>query len=232
MNFLLGTSYYRGGKGGAEFRAEVMGHWCHRVSKLDVAPQRVVVVCEGDSFPPPEVEKHRFETLMLPGNLGHCGDLLNGSKKSEFSGWSASMILLAMAAYTSECDFIYQESDCLTFGPIVQWTYDDLGDACMVFGRKMTSPPWQPCAQSWFLVRHQFIPTFVSTYLRLGGDNNVRSLGERKFVDIENRFGNSLVRRLSFGTDRERPIDWDAPVHYFQQPTREEIDEAKTRGLL
>lgn len=232
MNVLLGTSFFRGGKGGAEFRAEVMGLWCRSVAKLDIQPQRVVVVCEGDSFPPPEVDSHGFETLMLPGNLGHVGDHLNGTKKHEFTGWSSSMILLAMAAYTAECDFIYQEADCLTFGPIVQRTYDDLGTACIVFGGKMKSAPWMPCAQSWFLVRHSFIPMFVSTYLRAGRDGDPRFLGEQKFLKLEERFGGSLVRRLSFGVDRERPIPWGDPVYYFQQPTREEIDEVKTRGLL
>lgn len=232
MRFLIGTSFFDSGKGGTEFRRELLEHWKTTVLRLDVLPTRALIVCENDSVPPFESRGGGFECVMLPGDLGHVGAHLNGSKKHEFTGWSASMLLLAMAAYTAECDFIYQESDCLTFGPIIKRTYDDLGEACMVFGRKMTSAPWQPCAQSWFLVRHSFIPTFVSTYLRLGRDGDPRFLGEQKFVRIEERFGGSLVRRLSFGVDRERPIPWEDSVFYFQQPSVEEIAEAKTRGLL
>lgn len=230
MNFLLGTSFFDSGKGGAEFRRELMGLWCSAAAKLDVAPNRVLIVAENNSLLPDNA--FDFETIQLPGNLGHVGDHLNGTKKHEFTGWSSSMLLLAMAAYTAECDLIYSEADNLPFGPIVKRTYDDLGTACIVFGRKMTSPPWMPCAQAWFLVKHAFIPTFVSTYLRLGRDGDVRSLGEQKFIRIEERFGNSLVRRLSFGVDRERPIPWDDEVFYAQQLTREEIDEGKARGKI
>lgn len=232
MRFLLGTSYFSGGKGGSEFREELLRLWVASVLRLDVKPERVVVVCENDSLPVREVDAAGFETLGLPGDLGHVGQHLNGSKRHEFTGWSSSMLLLAMAAYTAECDFVYSESDNLVFGPIIKRTYEDLGTACMVFGRKMTSPPWMPCAQAWFLIRHAFIPTFVSTYLRLGRDGDVRFLGEQKFIRLEERFGGSLVRRLSFGTDRERPIPWDDEVFYFQQPTPEEIAEGRARGKL
>lgn len=232
MRYLLGTSFFDSGKGGTEFRRELLGHWTTRAMALDVKPQRVVVVCENDSLPVVQVDAAGFETLMLPGNCGHVGDHLNGTKKMEFTGWSASMLLLAMAAYTAECDLVYSESDNLPFGPIVAQTYYDLGTACLVFGRKMISAPFMPCSQAWFLVKHSFIPTFVRTYLGLGRDGDVRSLGEMKFIRMEERYGNSLVRRLSFGCDRERPIPWDDRVFFFQQPTPEEIAEAKTRGLL
>ena len=38
--------------------------------------------------------------------------------------------------------------------------------------------------------------------------------------------------RLSFGGDRMRPLPWDTEVWYAQQWTQNELDEAKSRGLL
>ena len=57
-------------------------------------------------------------------------------------------------------------------------------------------------------------------------------LSEHRFMYIERLFGPSKIKRLSFGVDRVRPIPWDAPVFYFQQPTKEEIEEARKRGVL
>ena len=142
------------------------------------------------------------------------------------------MLAGAMLAYTDESDFIYVEEDCLAFGPWVDRLYEDMGEAVMAFGLKHQSPPWMPCSQSLFIVRHSFIPTFVSTYLRMGRDGDVRTLGEQKFVIMEQQYGPTLIRRMSFGVDRERPIPWGAEVFYFQQPTKAELEEAATLGLI
>lgn len=232
MKLLIGSSYFAGGKGGVEFRERLAVLWSKQIAKCDIKPSRTVIICEASSLFPKEAEFDGLDLIRLTGDCGHCGALLNGSKKNEFSGWSASMLACAMTAYCDEADFLYVEQDALCFGPWVQRMYDDMGDACMVFGPKHTSEPWMPCSQSVFLVRNSFIPTFVRTYLGLGRDGDVRFLGEQKFVRIEEQFGPSLIRKLSFGVDRCRPIPWDQPVFYAQQWTQEEIDEAIRRGLL
>lgn len=233
MKYLIGTSYFDKGKGGSAFRLELMRHWIANVQKADAKPERIVIIAENDSMlPAMPCGSKDIQVVSLPGDLGHVGQHLNGSKRYEFTGWSASMLSLAMMAYLAECDFVYQESDCLAFGPRIKRMYADMGDTCMVFGGKMQSAPYMPCAQALFMVRHSFIPTMIRTYLGLGRDGDVRSLGEQKFVRIEERYGPSLVRRLSFGVDRERPIPWDSEVFYFQQPSEDEIAEAKKRGLI
>lgn len=229
MRYLLGSSFYERGKGGATARQLFSVLWRHNNLQVTPQPTRTVVICEGSSklgFHHPDVD-----VINLSGDLGHCGHLLSGEKPHEFSSWSASMCALAMIAYDDEADFIYKESDCLAFGPWVQQMYADMGDGDLVFGPRMKTAPWMPCAQSLFLVRHRFMPQFVAEYLSLGGDRDIQNLGEHKMRKIADNYGPSKCRHLSFGVDRERPIPWDAPVFYVQQMTPEELIELRNRGL-
>lgn len=170
-------------------------------------------------------------TTFLSGNLGHVGDLLNGSKPYDFCGWSSGVLALAMIAYSNESDFLYKEQDCLAFGPWVEQMYADMGDGDMVFGRKMQGPPYMPCAQSLFLVRHSFIPHFVGQYLYMGSDKIETNLPEHKFQKLEDN-NPGRIRRLSFGYDRERPINFDDKVWYAQKFTHQELEELKKRKLV
>lgn len=223
--FLIGSSYFDNGKNGQKFRQEFAHVWSANTARAN--PERVVVVCEAGSVRPNT--GHNEQIISLSGDLGHCHDLIAKKKPHEFSGWSSSMVSLAMLAYTNEADFIFKEEDCLAFGDWVSQMYQDLRSGDLVFGYKHRSPPWMPCSQSLFLVRHRFIPEFVSTYLSLGGDNRTDNLGEHKFCKLESQFGINRIRRLSFGVDRERPIPYDARVFYAQQITPDEL--AKIREL-
>lgn len=224
MKFTLGSSYY---EGGSQFRRTFHSYWLLNNSRMLVRPERTIVISEGGAAAPGD-----RDTLVLSGNLGHVGQLLSGEKKNEFAGWSASMCALAMLAYCNETDFIYKEEDCLAFGPWVDQMYSDMGSGSMVFGRKHTSAPWMQCSQSLFLVRHAFIPTMVSQYLGLGKDGNKNMLGERKFEVLEERFTKDVVKRLSFGVDRCRPLPFDDKVWYAQQFKQQEVDELVKRRLI
>jgi hypothetical protein len=227
MKYTLGSSFFTGGPRQV---ADLSEDWCLNLTRADIAPAHVVIICEGGTrlkcYPP------HASVIYLDGDLGHCHDVLARKKKNEWSGWSASMVALAMIAYTNETDFVYKESDCFAFGPWVARLYADMGNGLMAFGPKHTSPPWATCSQSLFIVRHEFIPTFVSAYLSMGGETSIPLLGEQKFCRIEAMFGTDKIRRMSFGVDRERPIPWAHSPMYFQQPKPEEIAEARRRGLL
>ena len=93
----------------------------------------------------------------------------------------------------------------------------------------MESTPYMACSQSTFLVRHGYIPKFVSDYLALPDDKDM--LPENKFVAMEEK-NPADYARLSFGVDRERPIPWDDPVWYCQQWTNDELMEFMRRGLV
>lgn len=234
MKFLIGSSFFERGAGGVEFRREFARIWALQMAKTRPLPARVVIVNEGGSGPGFVAGQERgwFDQISLTGNLGHIGAHLNGSMNFEFTGWSASMLACAMLAYTDESDFIYVEEDCLCFGDWVNRIYADLGAGKMIFGRKHQSAPWMPCSQSLFLVKHDFIPTFVASYLAMGRDGVIGNLGEDKFVKLEEKFGGDIVKRFTFGYDRERPINWEDPVFYAQQWRPEELEEGRRRGMI
>jgi hypothetical protein len=227
MNFTIGSSFFTGGPRAV---ADLSEDWCLNLTRADIAPAHVVIICEGGTrlkcYPP------HASVIHLDGNLGNWSDIMYRRKPHEWSGWSASMVTLAMIAYVNETDFIYRESDCFCFGDWVKQLYGDMGTGCFAFGAAHKSPPWMASSQSLFIVRHSFIPKLVQSYLALGGETSESNLGEKKFVRLEERFGADTVRRLSFGVDRERPIPWHEKTWYFQQPKPEEIAEARARGLL
>ena len=228
MRFIIGSGFTG--------RDEFSNLWLKNSEEWgNPVPSRIIIIGVDEKWFPNT--RGNLEAVCLNGNLGHVGKLLNG-KDREFCGWSAAMLSLAMMAYADESDFIYKEEDCLAFGPWIRRMYVDIGKADLVFGKKMESEPWMECAQSLFLVRHKFIPEFVSEYLRLGSDKhldengNADCLPERKFVKIEEKFGEKRVKRLSFGCDRERPIPYDDAVFYAQKLTDDELEELRKRKLI
>ncbi len=230
MRFLLGTSFFIGGPRNVR---DLSDYWMRNLNRIDVQPAATVVIGEGGSFPMSCCKStDRLTFIPLSGDLGNWQDVMTGKKANAHSGWSASVMTLAMLAYMNESDLIFKESDCLAFGPWVQQMYADLGDGDIVFGPKMKSAPWMACAQSLFLVRHSFIPQFVAYLLNRGPEKSEMELGEQRFAQMASKLPKAKVRYLSFPGDRERPIQWDAPVQYFQQPTQAELDEAQRRGLI
>lgn len=233
MRFLLGTSFFDGGKPERQDTARL---WVENIARMDVKPTKIVAIGEGGA----RVPSFWGDVVRLTGDLGHIHQHLDNGPKSHhaFTGWSASVLALAMLAYIDEADFVYRESDCLAFGPWVTRLYRDCGDKSWVFGPKMTAAPWMACAQSLFMVRHRAIPDFVRMFLSNGPENSRHMIGETRFVKMAQfRYPSEFTPELpaaylSFGVDRMRPIPWDAPVFYFQQPTPAELEEAKRRNLI
>ena len=229
MKFTLGTGYYRD----PEFTQK---YWLPNVMKYcQPLPESVVAICVGGAkFPLISVGK--LSSVLLTGNLGHVGDLLNG-KDREFCGWSGAVLSLAMIAYCNETDFLFLESDCLAFGPWVEKTYEDMGAGDMVFGGKMESEPFMYCAQGLFLIRHSFIPRFVSEFIQMGPDDRRNAEGktdnlpEDKFHRLREAMSDR-IKSLSFGVDRCRPIPYDSPVFYCQHLTQEELKTLHEKNLV
>jgi hypothetical protein len=222
--FLIGSGYWHP-SGGSKKASDFHKIWLYNITKHANGPIYTIGV---DSCHP-EFQHANEVFIPLIGNCGHIGDLINGNKERQICGWSASICFLALLAYNNESSFIYVEQDCLWFGDVIGQMYQDMGDRQMVFGRKMESPPWMGCAQSTFLIRHNFIPEFVSRYLALPEDRLM--LPESKFTTLEEQTPEKFAR-LSFGVDRERPIPWESPVWYCQQWTQDELDRARERKLI
>lgn len=224
--YFLGSSFFTGRQAD---RAEFLKIWIANTAKHFPDPTRVVLVAEAGSRIPFTLP-FEYDVVNLSGDLGHVTDLEAGRKPHAFGGWTAHMLSLAMLAYCDEADFIYKESDCLAFGPVLERMYEDMGGGNIVFGHAHPTAPGMPSSQSLFLVRHSFLPQFVRSYISYGPDKSV--YGETKMCKLMDEYGRGTIRQLSFGQDRCRPIEWHRSPLYLQQVYPEELTELKNRNWI
>ena len=228
-HYMIGSGYHSGSKSPIDVAA-FSRVWLENNRKYcNPAPKKTVII--GDTPYQNDQLTKEFQCIYLHGNLGHIRDKHEGRKNYEIGGWSGTMLALAMVAYCDELDFIYKEQDCLAFGPWVRQMYKDAGDAKMVFGQGLKVYPNLTATQSLFMIKHEFIPTFVQQYLTLGQESN-DNFPENKFTTLEQR-NPGLLKRLSFGVDRDRPIPYESnEAWYAQQWKSHEFIKAKEYRLL
>lgn len=216
MKYLLGTSYFtRDAKRDEWFyllwlanNMACKGDW--RLQTIEVAGSKI----------PASIG------VQLKGDLGHQSHIVDGKKPYRFCSWSATFAALAMIAYCDESDFIYKEQDCLAFGPWVEKMYEDLGDGGIVFGKQANGD----ATVSLALIRHSYIPEFVSWFMGSEAENTHENCAELKFKRYKE--SNPMARYLSFGFDRDRPLDYAAPVWYAQKFTPAELLKMREEGLI
>jgi hypothetical protein len=223
-NYIIGTGFYHA-RTQAEWAYWFWSLWLENVMK-HTPLWKVFVVANGDCEPP-WTDHHGMDVLHLPGNLGHVGQLLSGEKPHHICGWSGTIVTLAMIAYCNESDFIYQEQDCLAFGPFIEKMYEEIGDAGMIFG----SCKLMPAAQSLFLIKHEFIPKFIRRYMSGEAENTDAWLPEKKFARMASESPDQ-VKRFSFPFDRDRPLDLTLPVWYAQKFTPAELRIIAAAGFI
>lgn len=153
-------------------------------------------------------------------NLGHVGDYIHGIRHGRWCGWTSAIVLGLIHAYVSNVDFIYKEQDCLAFGNYIEKMYSDCDDADIVYG----SCKLMNAAQSLFLVKRNAIPDIISS---LAHDDDKTVLPEYKFIRLPVR-----QKRLSFGYDRDRPLNMNDDVFYMQQISESELNELKEYKLI
>lgn len=225
--YILGTGYYSANDERGKAMPWLFDLWLTNTRQY-TKPTAIYVLANGTGPIPPWVENQEDVIWIdLFGNLGHCGDLLNGLKPHQFAGGSIGWLALAMLAYMSESDLLYKEQDALAFGDYVNEMYEALGDRGCVFGtsRKMGA------ATSLVLIRHKFIPEVVRLYLGTAPENAPDQMIEGKMGRLHQEHPD-LFTRYSFGVDRDRPFDVNAPVWYGQKFTPEELLQLRDAGLI
>ena len=195
---------------------------------------RNVVISVGNSWRR-ELDWPGVEVIDLKGNCGHVHQLIGKqtpAKAHAYCGWSAAVMALAWLAYCDEADLCYWEQDCLCFGDVIGELYRQMGARKMVFGSYIEKGRHvMQCEQSLFLIRHDFIPEFVRSYLRYDDDTEIRMLPENKFAAME-RHSNGQIGRHTIGPGRARPLPYDAPIWSAQKFTADELAELKRRGMI
>lgn len=225
MKYVLISGYFEKHAGMAWFHSLWMDTLLRYATP---APKRIFIIASGENcIIQPTGREARGEWIRLPGDLGHCDDLLSGRKPFFMPGCPATWMAGAWLAYMNECDAIFYEQDVLAFGPWVERIYHDLGDKDVIFGRNQM----QGAATSLFLVRHRYIPQFVMDYLSEGPETVISRIPETKFNRMEARKPEHYCR-YSFGFDKDRPFDISKDVWFGQKFKPFELLWLESHGLV
>ena len=205
--------------------------WLANVSNLSPQPERIIIICDSGARPPlqdcPPEQACKVTVIPLTGDLGNCHATLNKIKNYDYGGWSGVVLVGALLAYLNETHLVFFEEDVLAYGPVIWKMFEEIEDAGIIFG----STDGQPCAQSLFLLKHDYINTFVRLMLSQGKQDKQEELGEHQFRRLEQQNPDKW-KRFSFGFDRSRPINYDDHAWYAQHLTSDEMDELRKRKLI
>ena len=191
-------------------------------------PKRIIIIAHGGCYASPTVMREcPADWIHLDGDLGHIHQLVRGEKPFNYSGFTMTLLTLALLAYQDECDLFFCEQDMLAFGPWPATIYGECGDAKVCYGTGQMMPAFQ----SLMLIKHEYIPQFVHNYLGAGIERSKENEGEQKHARLAKEHPNDY-RTFSFPFDRDRPLDLSLPVFYAQQLTAEELTMLKNSGLL
>ncbi len=231
MKILIGTGCHYAPDGRAAAQ-EMFDLWLANTRKYVASERisRIIVLGDSNCW----VDTRSSATMLgLAGDVGHFFDTMRGIKKHHFNGWMASVLALAMIAYNDESNFIYKEADALAFGPWLDRMYEQIDQASVIFGsyQRPDGSHIMACAQSLFMVKHAYIPTFCRLILEGPPQNTDSQLGENVFarLEAEHRFD---WKRFTFGYDRGRPFNMDDDVFYIQKVSSEELETLKSKGLI
>lgn len=230
MNYTICSSYYH--SPGKEDWANWFARLWYRTNMRNISDPLIIACVAGCKLPQEVFLNHSREVsiIELSGNLGHVHQLIGKqepAKPHALCGWSGAMLATAMLAYCNETDFICLEQDALAFGPWIEKLYEELGTRKMLFGKSRC----MPCAQALFIVRHEFIPSFVRRYLSGEPERTPAWLPENKFVRMMKESPDK-IGQFSFGFDRDRPMDLTQPVWYGQKFTPDELRQLSMAGLI
>lgn len=224
MKTMIGCSYWNGNLDPmAELKKRRIELWEENVMRF--APQCERIVLAVDNADPGL--KHT-QVIRLPGNLGNYMQIVERQKPHLHQGCTMQFATLAMLAYVNECDFIYQEQDCLAFGDYVQALYNAAGDAGMCVGR-MHATEW--AAVALMLVRHRFIPEFVRWWMASGPELDRCQLSELKMRRMMDGNTDEIVWH-ELGPERRRPFDVTKLPFYIQQVSHDDIEKLRQASLV
>lgn len=208
-DYMIGSGFH--GHPG-DGRAEFFPLWLSNTKRY-ASPVKILVLSDSDSNLPPD---NGFESVRMQGDLGFCGSLLSGEKDHQFAGGPAVLMALAALAYVNETDLIYKEQDCLWVGDVVGRMYREIGNGGIIFGAQKG----MPCENCLFLMRHWFIPEFLTTYASSARETRPENICEAKFAGWAKT--KTAWRYHSIPGGRDRPLP-DTAEWYAQKFTAEEL---------
>lgn len=223
--YIIGSGFFdRGRDGGADRLYKIW--WKNKIKYAK--PFKIHIIAQAGHFPSRTTQRdYPADWLFIDGDLGHIHDINSGRKPYDWCAYTVALATLCHIAYMEECDLMFCEQDCLAFGPWPEKIYDECGDAKVCYG----TGKLMPCFQSLMLIKHDYLPTFASTYMPRGSERDKANEGEVRMHRLAQEFPQDY-KAFSFGYDRDRPFNVQDPVWYAQQISQEELTTIKEAGLL
>ena len=180
--------------------------------------------------------------ISLNENGGHAVN-----HKGFFCGWTRSVIMSMNYCMCGNYDYyVYVEQDALLKGDVIKQAIEEAEKTGAAFGYSAQTA--YQLQVSFFVIKQSLLREFLASLYSLGKSDG-KIAPENKFSIVLSRLNylsflfqisntltskafrllnkSSLLRRfsyLSFGYGRERPIDFQDSIFYFQQATKEEIN--------
>jgi len=166
--------------------------------------------CEITAWIPPE-----NDVVVIRGQRSPTQHHHNDSGATQMTG--------AMYAYCNEMDFMFIEQDCFVVGLLGAYNWARQNNVNIAFS---TTPHLQDLSRGehcFTFVSYKYLPTYIDKLLATQWHSwdTGRGFPELKIEELFICDG----KRWPFGYGRIRPINWNAPIFYFQQPTLEELQQ-------
>lgn len=220
--------------------------WLESINRQSIDAD--IFITDSNSPIKPEYDftnNEKIKFVSLNENGGHA---IN--HKGFFCGWTRSAIMSMTYCMCGDYDYyVYVEQDALLSGKIIKKAIEEASNKGAAFGySKQTGYQLQI---SFFVVKQSHIKNFLSklysiekldsqispenkftlalSKLNLFPLSSIFSFSDRvtaKLFKIINRF--SFLRNydyLSFGYGRERPINFEDEIFYFQHGSKQEIED-------
>lgn len=221
--YVVGSGWFA--KPGETGKDVIHKRWLANVRQAYPNAKAIFIVSHTSKHP----DSQGVQWIDVPYNMGSVQAHDNDPNPPLYCGCMAAYLSLAMLAYTSGADFIYQEWDELVFGPILDTMYEDarrqgldvlIGKSDHRYGSDVTLT----------FMRHSIIPFFVQAFTSIQ-ESDSRLRPECKFTQLVKKYPQN-VGFFSFDCGEHRPLNMDAKVWYANKFTHEEVVEAQRRGLL
>lgn len=223
--YIIGSGYHEAPGSGLSWFHEI---WAANTVAYAPHAERIFIIADGGCAPARPMRA--ADWIFLRGNLGGSGNILGNQVPVLpyfMPGCPASWMAGLWIAYINECDYVYKEQDLLAFGDWVGEMYRQIGDGKAIFGNGHI----HGITTAVFLIKHDFIPYFVTAYMLAGSEDVPQRIAEMKMRMLEQRWPEHF-RRYSFGFDADRPFDPTAKVFTVQKLTTDDLRTLADHKLI
>jgi hypothetical protein len=214
-------------------RQEFLNIWIENILKYsNPLPKQINII--NSNATKPKINKFNYSNIQWIDLLENPGHSISTDLK--ICGWRSSILISALIAYSSRCDLIYKEQDCLYFGNIIEQIYKESKGNKILTGR-FKSDANLMAEISLMYVPHKMLFKFIETLSNIIENEIIKPNYPEKEIAL-------LIDMLdgeyfTFGYGRDRPINFDDNSFFIQhigydrsEKAQKLFDELKNRKLI